>query len=133
MRHLAAKSADSMLMNLIILAVFRPLCQQVAYEVNSLPADFLAIATQGLVNAKYQGSQILLCAYPSQSRIGAGFCCLTGQSNYHAPTLSNFGGTLLWCLCCFTAMYNGALLQSQTSPLTEVHGSSTWPGLDSPK
>jgi hypothetical protein len=34
------------------------------YEVNSLPADFLAIATQGLVNANYWVSQIILCAYP---------------------------------------------------------------------
>jgi hypothetical protein len=37
---------------------FDPLCQQVAYEVNFLPADFLVIATQGLVNTKYWGSQI---------------------------------------------------------------------------
>jgi hypothetical protein len=50
------------------------MCQQVAYEVNSLPADFLAIATYGLANAKYQGSQILTCVDPActkgnQSRI----------------------------------------------------------------
>jgi hypothetical protein len=31
----------------IISSVFRSLCQQAAYEVNYLPADFLAIATQG--------------------------------------------------------------------------------------
>jgi hypothetical protein len=29
----------------IIYAAFRRMCQQVTYEVNSLPADFLAIAT----------------------------------------------------------------------------------------
>jgi hypothetical protein len=43
-----------------------------------MPADFLAIATQGLVNAKYFVSQILICAYASQKGIGAGFCSLTG-------------------------------------------------------
>jgi hypothetical protein len=48
-----------------------------AYKVKFLPADFLAIATQGSVNGKYWGSQILLCAYPAQKGIGAGFCCLT--------------------------------------------------------
>jgi hypothetical protein len=31
-----------------------------------------------IVNAEYLGSQILLCAYPSQRRIGAGFRCRTG-------------------------------------------------------
>jgi hypothetical protein len=31
-------------------------CQLVAYEVYSLPADFLAIATQGLVKAEYIGA-----------------------------------------------------------------------------
>jgi hypothetical protein len=50
----------------IISVVFRRLCQQVAYEVNSLPADLRAIATQGLVNAKYRGSQILPHVYPAQ-------------------------------------------------------------------
>jgi hypothetical protein len=48
------------------------------FKVNYLSADFLAIATQGLVNAKYQGSQILPCVYPSQRGIGVGFHCLTG-------------------------------------------------------
>jgi hypothetical protein len=43
--------------------VFRCLCRQAAYEVNYLPLDFLAIATQGLVNAKYRGSQILPRVY----------------------------------------------------------------------
>jgi hypothetical protein len=38
-----------------------------------MPADFLAIATQGLVNAKYWGSQILLCAYPSQGELEQDF------------------------------------------------------------
>jgi hypothetical protein len=47
--------------------------KQVAYEVNSLPADFLAIATQELVNSKYWGSQILLCAYPAQRGIEQGY------------------------------------------------------------
>jgi hypothetical protein len=56
----------------------QPQCQKVAYEVNSLPADLLTIATQGLVDAKYWGSTILLCAYPSQRGIQAGFRCLTG-------------------------------------------------------
>jgi hypothetical protein len=49
------------------------LCQQAAYEVNSLRADFLAIATQGLVNTNYWGSQILPLAYLAQRGIGAGF------------------------------------------------------------
>jgi hypothetical protein len=53
-------------------------CQQVTYEVNSMPADFLAIATQRLVIAKYWVSKILPCAYSAQRRIGAGFRCLTG-------------------------------------------------------
>jgi hypothetical protein len=48
------------------------------YEVITLPADLLAIATQKLGNAKYRGSQILPRAYPPQREIGAGFCCLTG-------------------------------------------------------
>jgi hypothetical protein len=67
------------------------MCRQVAYQVNSLPAGFLAIATHGLVNAKYQGSQILLCAYTSQRGIGAGFRCPTGLRNCHATMLGNFG------------------------------------------
>jgi hypothetical protein len=62
----------------IMCASFLRLCQLVSYEVNSLPPDFLAIATQRLVNAKYGGSQILHCASPAQRGIGAGFCCLTG-------------------------------------------------------
>jgi hypothetical protein len=57
----------------IILAAFRCLCQQVTSEVNSLQADFLAIATRRLVNAKYWGSQIQPCAYPAQRGIEAGF------------------------------------------------------------
>jgi hypothetical protein len=52
--------------------------QQVVYEVNSLPADFLAIAKYILVNAKYWGSGILPSAFPAQRGIGAGFCCSTG-------------------------------------------------------
>jgi hypothetical protein len=56
------------------------LCKQVACEVNSLLADFLAIATQVLVNAKYGGSQIQSCVYPAQKGIGAGFHCLTGKA-----------------------------------------------------
>jgi hypothetical protein len=63
-----------------IWAAFWRLCQQVTYEVNFLPADILAIATQRLANAKYQGSQILLRTYPAQRGIGAVSCCLTGQS-----------------------------------------------------
>jgi hypothetical protein len=47
-------------------AAFRHPCQQVTCEDDFLPADFLAIATQILKNAKYWGSQILLRAYPSQ-------------------------------------------------------------------
>jgi hypothetical protein len=39
--------------------------------------DAMAIATQGLVNAKYLGSRILPCAYPAQRGIGAGCYCLT--------------------------------------------------------
>jgi hypothetical protein len=39
---------------------------EVSYEVNSLPADILAIATQGLVNAKYRGSQILSNFNPAE-------------------------------------------------------------------
>jgi hypothetical protein len=58
--------------------MFRHLCQQAAYEVDSLPADFLAIATQGLVNAKYSASQILSSVYPAQRGIRAGFHCLSG-------------------------------------------------------
>jgi hypothetical protein len=54
------------------------LCQQVVCEVNSLTADLLAIATQGLVNAKYRVSQILLCVYPGRGGNGAGCHCLTG-------------------------------------------------------
>jgi hypothetical protein len=56
------------------------LCKQVACEVNSLLADFLAIATQVLVNAKYGGSQIQSCVYPAQKGIGAGFHCLTDKA-----------------------------------------------------
>jgi hypothetical protein len=48
------------------------------FSSNFLQADFLAIATQGLVNVKYWGSQILLCTNPLQRGIGAGFCCPTG-------------------------------------------------------
>jgi hypothetical protein len=62
----------------IIEAAFRHRFRQVAYQVNSLPADFLAIATQRLVNAKYWGSQILPRACPAQWGIGTGFRCLTG-------------------------------------------------------
>jgi hypothetical protein len=43
-------------------------------------AEFLEIATQGLVNTKHGGSQILLHAYLSQRGIGAGFHCLTGKA-----------------------------------------------------
>jgi hypothetical protein len=43
-------------------------------------ADFMAIATHRLVNAKYQGSQILPSAYPAQRGIRAGFCCLSGET-----------------------------------------------------
>jgi hypothetical protein len=39
---------------LFLLAVFQRSCQQAAYAVNTLPADFLAIVTQRLVNAKYR-------------------------------------------------------------------------------
>jgi hypothetical protein len=62
----------------IISAAFQRLCQKVTSDVNSLPADFLAIAKQRLVNAKHRGSQILPCAYPAQKGIGSGFGCLTG-------------------------------------------------------
>jgi hypothetical protein len=55
-------------------------CQKVLYEVYALPADFLAIASQGLVNTKYRGIQILPRAYPSQRGIRAGFCCLAGKA-----------------------------------------------------
>jgi hypothetical protein len=56
-----------------------------------MPADFLTIATQGLVKARYRGSQILPCVYPAQRGIGAGFYCLNWLSNCHAATFSNFG------------------------------------------
>jgi hypothetical protein len=45
------------------------MCQQVAYEVNYLPADFQAIATQVLSGPR---------VYPEQRGIRAGFHCLTG-------------------------------------------------------
>jgi hypothetical protein len=64
----------------IILALFRRLCQQAAYKVNYLLADFLAIATQGLVNHKYWDSQILPRVYPPQRGFRARFCCLTGHA-----------------------------------------------------
>jgi hypothetical protein len=35
---------------------------------------------QGLVNAKYRGSQILPRVYPAQMGIGGGFCCLTREA-----------------------------------------------------
>jgi hypothetical protein len=60
----------------MIYAVLRCLCQQVAYEAKYLPADFLAIATQGLVNAKYRGSQILPRVLSAQRGMGARFHCL---------------------------------------------------------
>jgi hypothetical protein len=44
------------------------LCQHVPYKVNSLPADFLAIATQRLVYAKYQDRQILPFCVPSTKK-----------------------------------------------------------------
>jgi hypothetical protein len=55
-------------------------CQKAAYEVNSLAADFLAINTQRLVNAKYWSSQILPCVYvyPARREIRAEFQFLTG-------------------------------------------------------
>jgi hypothetical protein len=43
----------------VISAVYYLLCQQVAFKVNYLSADILAIATQGLETAKYRGSHIL--------------------------------------------------------------------------
>jgi hypothetical protein len=36
------------------MAAYQRLCQQVTYEVITLPADLLAIATQKLVNDKYR-------------------------------------------------------------------------------
>jgi hypothetical protein len=76
------------------------LCQQAAYEVNSLPADFLAIATQGLVNAKYWGSQILLCVYPAQKRIGAGFNCFIGKQLTRSNIQQFLCGSPTWLHAC---------------------------------
>jgi hypothetical protein len=71
--------------------VIRRLCQQVAYEVNSMTADFLAIATQGLVNAKYRGSQILYRVYPARTKGNQSRISLPNWlSNCHAATVSNF-------------------------------------------
>jgi hypothetical protein len=61
----------------LFMPYYQRTCQQVTYEGNSLPADFLAIASKRLVNVKYRGSQIPPHAYPAQRGIRAGFCCLT--------------------------------------------------------
>jgi hypothetical protein len=52
-------------------------CQQVAYEVNYLSADFLAITTKGSVNARYRGSQILPRAHSAQRGVGVELYCFT--------------------------------------------------------
>jgi hypothetical protein len=87
------------------------MCQYVTLEVNYLPADFLAIATQRLVNAKYRGRQILPRAYPAQRGELDSIMLPNWLSNCHAATLSNFGESLPRCIEGQTLSLMGQLME----------------------